>query len=146
MKKLISLLISIILICTAVLSSADSSDIKVLLNGTQLSFDVPPQIIQGRTMVPVRKIFEAQGAYVDWVKEKNLVVASNKTDIITMKVGEMSFSVTNAVTNQTQFFNLDVPAQIINGRTLVPARAISEALGKNVDWDNESRTVLITDK
>ena len=97
-------------------------------------------------MVPVRKIFEAQGATVDWVQEKKLIVASNKTDIITMKVGEMSFSVTNALTNETKAYQLDVPAQIIDGRTLVPARAISEALGKNVDWDGASRTVLITDK
>lgn len=147
MKKLISLIISIMLICTGSLSvGADNSGIKVVLNGTKLSFDVPPQIINGRTMVPVRKIFEAQGAMVEWIKEKNLIVASYKTDIISMKVGETSFSVTNAVTNETRTVLLDVPAQIIDSRTLVPARAISEALGNKVSWDGENTTVLITDK
>lgn len=147
MKKLISLIISIMLICTGSLSvGADNSEIKVVLNGTKLSFDVPPQIINGRTMVPVRKIFEAQGAMVEWIKEKNLIVASYKTDIISMKVGETSFSVTNAVTNETRTVLLDVPAQIIDSRTLVPARAISEALGNKVSWDGENTTVLITDK
>lgn len=147
MKKLVSLIIAIITICTASFSvSADSNDIKVLLNGTELSFDVPPQIIDGRTMVPVRKIFEAQGASVDWIEEKNLVIAGYKTDIITLRIGEMSFSVTDAVNNKTRIVELDVPAQIIDGRTLVPARAISEALGNKVEWDNVNRTVLITDK
>ncbi|MBE7034107.1 MAG: copper amine oxidase N-terminal domain-containing protein [Ruminococcaceae bacterium] len=147
MKKFISLIISVVLIFAVCLNvSADSKDIKVLLNGTELSFDVPPQIIKGRTMVPVRKIFEAQGADVEWIKEKNLIVASHNTNIITMRIGEASFSVTNAVTNETTVFKLDVPAQIINGRTLVPARAISEALGNIVDWDGANRTVVITDK
>lgn len=147
MKKFISLIISVVLIFTVCFNvSADSKDIKVLLNGTELSFDVPPQIIKGRTMVPVRKIFEAQGADVEWIKEKNLIVASHNTNIITMRIGEASFSVTNAVTNETKVFKLDVPAQIINGRTLVPARAISEALGNIVDWDGANRTVVITDK
>jgi len=147
MKKFISLIISVVLIFAVCFNvSADSKDIKVLLNGTELSFDVPPQIIKGRTMVPVRKIFEAQGADVEWIKEKNLIVASHNTNIITMRIGEASFSVTNAVTNETTVFKLDVPAQIINGRTLVPARAISEALGNIVDWDGANRTVVITDK
>ena len=147
MKKFISLIISVVLIFAVCFNvSADSKDIKVLLNGTELSFDVPPQIIKGRTMVPVRKIFEAQGADVEWIKDKNLIVASHNTNIITMRIGEASFSVTNAVTNETKVFKLDVPAQIINGRTLVPARAISEALGNIVDWDGTNRTVVITDK
>ena len=147
MKKIISLILSLIIVCTGVLSvGADNNDIKVLLNGTELSFDVPPQIINGRTMVPVRKIFEAQGADVKWIQEKNLILASHNTNIISIKIGEMSFSVTNAVTNETEVYSLDVPAQIINGRTLVPARAISEALGNIVDWDGANRTVVITDK
>ncbi len=147
MKKFITLVILIVIFCTGVLYvSAESDDIKVLLNGTQLSFDVPPQIINGRTMVPVRKIFEAQGASVDWIEEKNLVVAGYKTDIISLHIGESSFLVTDAVNNKTRIVELDVPAQIIDGRTLVPARAISEALGNKVDWDDVNRIVLITDK
>ena len=147
MKKLITLLILIMLFCTDVLCvGAENGDIKVLLNGTQLSFDVPPQIIDGRTMVPVRKIFEAQGASVDWIEEKNLVIAGYKTDIISLRIGEKSFLVTDAVNNKTRIVELDVPAQIIDGRTLVPARAISEALGNKVDWDDVNRIVLITDK
>ena len=147
MKKFITLVILIVIFCTGILYvGAENGDIKVLLNGTQLSFDVPPQIIDGRTMVPVRKIFEAQGASVDWIEEKNLVIAGYKTDIISLRIGEKSFLVTDAVNNKTRIVELDVPAQIIDGRTLVPARAISEALGNKVDWDDVNRIVLITDK
>ena len=145
MKRITTIILTLILLitCTSVCHAND--DVKVLINNYPLEFDVPPQIIDGRTMVPMRKIFEAFGAKVDWIQDMQTVIAVYKTSIIAMPANEYSFSVTDVVTNETKTVTLDVPVQIIDGRTLVPARAISEAIGKKVDWDPSTRTVLIND-
>lgn len=145
MKKLYALILIFVLLFSFQNVYAQD-EITVTINGYFVMFDVPPQIINGRTMVPMRIIFESLGANVDWVGEENLVVATYKTNIITMPIGEMSFSVTDVLTNETRVVELDVAPTIIDGRTLVPARAVSEAIGKTVNWDNDTRTVIITDE
>lgn len=120
-------------------------DITVLINGVKAQFDVPPQIINSRTMVPMRMVFEMLGAKVEWVPEMQLALATYKTSIIAMRINEYSFSVTDVVTNAAKSIPLDVPAQIVNDRTLIPLRAVAEALGKNVEWQGETRTAIITD-
>lgn len=141
MKKLIFivLILALTIICSA------AYDISVLIDGYPVEFDVPPQIINDRTMVPVRKTFEMLGAEVEWVDELKLVLATYKTFIIAMPIGEYSFNITNVVTGETNTVQLDVPPQIVDSRTLVPLRAISEALGKKVDYAEKTRTVYITD-
>ena len=67
-KKLMCSLLSLLLIFTtfsAITVIADE-EIRVVLDGQELYFDVPPQLINNRTMVPMRKIFEAMGASVEW--------------------------------------------------------------------------------
>ena len=145
MKKLYALILIFVLLFSFQNVHAQN-EITVTINGYFVMFDVPPQIINGRTMVPMRIIFESLGANVDWVGEENLVVATYKTNIITMPIGEMSFSVIDVLTNETRVVELDVAPTIIDGRTLVPARAVSEAIGKTVNWDNDTRTVIITDE
>ena len=105
-----------------------------------LNPDVPAQIINDRTLVPLRSIFEALGASVSWDGENKIVTAVKGDIIITIQIGNKTMNV-----NSRQK-ELDVPAQIIDNRTLVPARAISEALGCQVDWDSGSKTVYITEK
>ncbi|MEE0944082.1 MAG: copper amine oxidase N-terminal domain-containing protein [Clostridia bacterium] len=113
--------------------------ITVKLNGEALSFDVPPQVINERTMVPVRAIFEALGAVVNW--EGNSVVTSKKDDTsVSIIIGVPAITV-NGVAKE-----LDTAPCVIDNRTLVPVRAISEAYDMNVDWDAGTKTVLITDK
>lgn len=138
-KKLTAL--ALILSLSFALSSftvVASNDIKVLLDGTPINFDVPPQIIDGRTMVPMRAIFEVMGATVDWDENKKSIGAIKGSTLIIMVIGEKTYLSKNGVST------LDVPPQIINGRTLVPARAVAECFDCNVTWDNASRTVLIT--
>lgn len=144
MKKICALILVFVLI-SSFQSVYAREDLTVTINGYKVQFDVPPQIINGRTMVPMRKIFEALGANVDWVAEKNLVIATYKTSIITMPIGENSFSVTDVLTNETLMVELDVAPMITDGRTLVPVRAVSEALEKKVNWNGDTRTVSITD-
>lgn len=120
-----------------------ASEITVLINGDKAEFDVPPQIIGDRTMVPMRKTFDLLGAKVDWVAEMRMAVATYKTYIVSMPIGADSFTVTNVLTNETVVYELDVPAQIVNDRTLIPLRAVSQALGKTVSWDGATSTAMI---
>lgn len=117
---------------------ADEQPIKVSINGKLVEFDVPPTIINGRTLVPVRAIFEQFGLKVDWDNETRTVIG--KKDGL-----EIKLPVDNKKAQKNgEEIELDVPATIINGRTLVPVRFIAESLGAKVDWDGESKTVIIS--
>lgn len=115
-----------------------SNQVDVVLDGKLLNFDVPAQIIDGRTMVPVRAILETLGMSVEWNGETQTVTASKKGVIISITIN--STTITRNMVEQT----IDVPAQIIDGRTLVPVRFVSEFAGATVEWDGDTRTVYIT--
>lgn len=137
MKRIISLLIALTLAFAMVPAMAEDTPIKVMLDGRYIEFDVEPQLINDRTMVPVRAIFEALGANVDW-DDATWTVLSDKGDT----------KVTLAINDKMLYKNgvgieLDVPAQLVDSRTLVPVRAISEAYGCWVDWNNDLNTVII---
>lgn len=129
--------------------SAYGSEIRVYLDGAALDFDVPPMIIDNRTMVPMRAIFEAFGMDVDWNPYVQFIVASKGTDRITLIIGYASMTLITGYneedTEGTAYthFPLDVPPQIVDNRTLVPLRAISEATGAQVEWDSDDRVVTI---
>ena len=140
MKKLLCALIALMLFASlvAVPVSAEQ-EISVFVNETKLSFDVPPTILNDRTMVPLRAIFEALGADVKW---------DGETRTVTAKRGEVVINVT--IDSSVMFVNsspvsLDSPAIIMGDRTLVPVRAISEAFGCEVEWIEETRDVMIWD-
>ncbi|HHU32582.1 MAG TPA: copper amine oxidase [Clostridia bacterium] len=111
--------------------------IPVYLNGERLYFDVPPQLINGRTLVPFRKLLEALGAQVDYDPESQVITATKEDKMIQFKAGD-----TKAFINNEEYI-LDVPAKVLNGRTLVPLRFAGAALGGNVDW-TANKTVVIT--
>ena len=114
--------------------------IKVLLNGEKIDFaDVAPQIINDRTMVPLRAIFEALGASVAWDDATKTVTAVKGDITIKMTIGKDSF------TRNDETVALDSPATIVDSRTLVPVRAIAESFGSKVGWIAESKTVTIED-
>ncbi len=116
---------------------AQITGITVLIDGKEVQFDVPPTIIEGRTLVPLRAIFEALGATVEWDGTTKTVTGTRGSTVIIMTVGQTTFTVNGEVKT------LDVPSQIIDGRTLVPTRAIAESFGINVVWNAEERAVYI---
>ena len=116
---------------------ADES-IKVTLNGSELVFDVPPQLINGRTMVPMRTIFEALGSEIDWDSGTQTITAEKDDVVIKMQIDNVVISVDG---NEVA---LDVPPQLVGSRTLVPVRAVAESLNAEVEWDGPSQTVAIT--
>ena len=111
--------------------------ITVILNGSALSFDQTPIILNDRTMVPMRTIFESLGYKVNWNQSTKTVTATGSKGTIVITIGADSMS----VNGKTKY--IDSPAMIYNDRTLVPVRAIGEASGCNVSWDGNSRTVTI---
>ena len=133
-KKLISFLLALTLLTTA----AGAVDLYVDMN--KIATDTPPMVVDGRTLVPVRAIFEAIGATVTW---------DDSTRTATGIRGDVVVSI--QIDNTTAYVNgqpriLDVPAQIINGRTMVPARFISESMGCDVTWDQPTQTVGVANE
>lgn len=113
-------------------------DIKVTVNDNELVFaDQEPVIINDRTLVPVRAIFEAIGADVSWLSASQKVVANTADTNVTMQIGNNDYFV-NGVKKY-----LDVPPMLLNDRTMVPARAAAESFGCLVDWDDSTKTVII---
>lgn len=143
MKKIISLLTVVIIMLSSV-SVLAAETVTVTLNGNPIEFDVPAQIINDRTMVPMRKIFESLGATVNWVEQQQGIVAIKDNKIIVMKIGSDLMVVTDVMAGNEEKITLDVPPQIVDSRTLVPVRAISESLGVKVDWVAETGTVVLT--
>lgn len=115
-----------------------SKDVRVKLDGHLLNFDVNPMIINNRTLVPFRRILEALGSEVGWNGLTRTVTATKDSLNIKLKIDSKDAFINEEKTE------LDVPATIVNGRTLIPARFISEALGCEVGWDNTTRTVMIS--
>ncbi len=157
MKKIkVILLVFVITAMSATMLSGLSpvtanDEISVTLDGTKIDFDVNPQIVDGRTVVPLRRIFEEIGALVKWDAETQTVSARKNSKTVTMTIGSADMQIDKGKTDEEgnaiiETVTLDVPSQILDGRTLVPARAISEAFGLNVDWDDETNTVIITDE
>jgi hypothetical protein len=109
---------------------------RVFLDGREVNFDVPSVIEDGRTLVPLRAIFSALGAEVTWDSDTQTVTAFKDNNKIELVIGGKAY-----INHQEAY--LDVPAKIINGRTLVPLRFVSEALDCNVKWNNETHTILL---
>ncbi len=141
MKKILSLFLAFVLIVGIIFSPTTdvyaSNDVKVMLEGQELIFDVPPQIIEGRTLLPLRAIFEALGLEVYWDHETRTIRGTDENTEIILQIDNIDAKV-NGTSNI-----LDVAPQIIEGRTLVPVRFIAESLDMNVEWVQESRTVKI---
>ncbi|MCL2392176.1 MAG: copper amine oxidase N-terminal domain-containing protein [Oscillospiraceae bacterium] len=119
-------------------SPTPSSPISVYFDGTRLSFDVPPQMIDGRVLVPLRTIFEALGADVNWNEATRTITATRDDTTVVLTIGNTTATVNG------QSITLDVPPQVIDGRTLVPLRFVAESFGVTVDWNGETRTVTIS--
>lgn len=137
MKRILSLLLIFCMVFSFQISSSASNPVSVTIDGTPIYFDVQPTIIDGRTMVPLRAIFEALGATVEWDGDTQTVTSVKKDTTIQLTIGDANLYVNGEAKA------LDVPAQIMDSRTLVPVRAISEAFGCQVDWNAANRIVSI---
>lgn len=108
------------------------------INGNQTRMDAKPYIAYGRTYVPLRVVAEGFGAQVDWVPQTKGINVTMGDKIISMQIGSNRAIVNN------QVLTMDAPPEIRNGRTYIPIRFVSEALGAEVQWNQSTRKVSIT--
>lgn len=147
---LMTMLVSNIVIGGFTASAADV--VQVVLDGKALQFDVPPIIKNDRLLVPFRIIGEEMGAVVAWDAATKKVTMTLGSDYVQLQVGNniMTYGQITADQNgQMQFlgntpYQLDAAPEIIDGRTLVPTRAIAEGLGATVSYEASTKIVFIT--
>jgi alpha-tubulin suppressor-like RCC1 family protein len=117
----------------------NNTGIIVLVNLNELVFDVDPIIKDSRTLVPLRGIFEYLDVSVEWDQETRSVTCTKDGKTVIVKIDS------DIATVNGEEFKMDTKAIIKDSRTLIPLRFVSESLGAYVDWDNESRTVIIVE-
>lgn len=114
-----------------------ATPISIYIDGSRLTTDQAPVVISGRVMLPLRAIFEALDATVNYNQTLQTVTARKDSTTIVLKLKSRSATINN------EAVLLDVPAQSIKGRTMVPVRFVSEALGQQVGWNNSTKIVTI---
>lgn len=138
MKRLWIIFPAIALLILIMLCPVMAQEIRVFINGRAISFDQPPVMSNGNVLVPMRGVFEELGADVKWKSATQTITARKGATEIIIQIGS-TFASVNGSTQQ-----LSAPAAMVGGRTLVPLRFISEALGADVQWQAPSRTVVIS--
>ncbi len=138
LKKITAVLLILILALSTV-AFAENEKITVTLDGEAISFDVEPQLINDRTMVPIRAVSDALGAFLVWNPEDFSILLTKNDTVVMLQIDNPRLFKNNEVVE------LDSPPVIVNNsRTLVPLRAISESFGVNVEWVPEEMTVKLT--
>jgi len=118
--------------------AAAQQEISVKVNGRPVNFrNTPPQSVDGRVLVPLRGVFERMGATVMWDPETRRVRAERGNSRVELHIGDQQARVDG------RDVQLDVPAQIVDGATLVPIRFLSESLGAEVHWNEAQQLVDI---
>lgn len=142
MKKIITAFLAAAMMFSAVAVTAADNEPSVILNGSKMTFDVNPFIENDRTLVPMRAIFEAVGAIVNWDEDNQTVHAirnkNGNVSLISLQIGSKTAFLNSAEKD------LDVPAVIKGDRTFVPLRFVVESLGEKVEWDGDNYSVVIT--
>lgn len=141
-KKTKCLFVSLVIlwgVLTPQATLAASTEVKVFLDGKEIVYDVPPQIVASRTMVPLSLTIEAiTGSPANWDGASKTVTFNAGGHTNVHKIGDKTvYADGKAVT-------FDSPSAIIDSRTLVPIRMIAETSGCTVDWNSEKRYVTIT--
>ena len=111
--------------------------IKVKLNGSYMSFNQSPENVNGRILVPFRSVFESLGATVSYNARENSVTGEREGRSVKVILNETTAYIDGVPVT------LDVPAQNINSRTMVPIRFVSESFDSTVTWNNDLQLVEI---
>lgn len=145
-KKRLSAIFMAILMMASLTITCFAEQTRIFIDLQEVQSDVEPQIMNQRTMVPVRAITEMIGCRVTWIAETQQVeiYAPNSTEpTITMQIGSNVASCRKSEGAEATEVTLDAPPVIFQKRTLVPLRFISEAIGYEVDYNVDSRDVYL---
>lgn len=140
MKKLCTILLTLALTLSlsAPALALHEGEIGICLDGdTYYPTDLPVQVQNGRTMVPIRDLAEKLGADVEWVQESQQIVMTRAGSTVTMTLGETAADVDGAA------MEMDAAPYAVEGRTLIPARYVAEFFGQKVTWDQEKQMVVV---
>ncbi len=153
MKKLLCLLtvmsMSAAFGFNAAAADKEKGEPDVIVDGSKIIFsDQNAQIIDGITLVPARGVFQAMGCDVEWDDTDRTVTVTSSTGVRYVKIvidsDVMQISTyKNLMEREDYEYSLEVPAQIINDRTMIPLRAVSEAFNCDITWDADLYTVNI---
>ena len=138
MKKRILALLCIASLTLPISVSANDETIHVKVNGQEVTFSrLQPVIKNGTTLVPIRDVLEAMGVSVTWDADRRKINMKKGGTSASLIIGEKSLTCNNKQTP------LDTPAQIINDSTMLPIRAVAEAFGATVGWEDQTNTITI---
>lgn len=149
LKTLLLLIIGIFFMGSFTSSFATSEDVNVnvlmtldsewaMINSEPFKLEQAPIIIGGRTMVPLRFITEALGLEITWEAETRSVLVEKDGSIIRLFIDSHKAELNGKI------IEVEVPPTILNGRTLVPVRFVSEVLGYTVGWEGLTSEVTIS--
>jgi opacity protein-like surface antigen len=130
MKRFIAAAVAAVMMTTPVLAA------QVEVNGKKI--DAEAVIVDSRTLVPVRGVFEELGYTVDYNADTKTATLTKNDTVVAMTMGDTYFTVDG------KQITPEVPQQIIDSRFMLPLRAVSEAIGANVEWDSETKTAVIS--
>lgn len=111
----------------------------ISINGNESRLDTAPVIQNGRTLLPLRAVVEGLGGSVAWEEETRTAVFAKGDKVIFMTIGSNT-----AFVNTTEF-TMDVEPVIIGGRTMLPIRFVAENLGFQVEWDEITQKITVTE-
>ena len=129
--------------CSFAAAGSKANGISVIYDGEEIEFDTAPINENGTVLVPMRAIFEAFGTKVKWDGDTKTVSARKKSKTYTMTVGEATITETKD-DEVVETVTAEQVMQIIDGRTMIPLRALGEILDLDVSWDSDTQTVTIT--
>lgn len=115
-----------------------SSEVAIAVDGKELRTGQSPVIRGGSTLAPMRAIFEAVGARVEWDDATKTATGYKDGNVVRFRIGEQT------VERNGQALKLEAPAELVGGSTMAPVRFVGEAFGGKVQWDADTRTVTIT--
>jgi len=131
-----------------IITTAYAQDnIRIQVNGEEIIFNDQQPIIQdGRVLIPVRGVFDALGYDISWdSSEQRVSLTAQDGTVASFTIGGTSITVISQTRMpRIQIITMDVPAQIINGNTMIPLRAVADAIGADVQWDGELSIAIIT--
>ena len=123
-------LVAVLCLQSFMTTGAEAANYKIYIDDRQVSTDVAPVVVNSRVLVPIRVVSEGLGAKVQWDNASQSVTITKGASTLKMYVNKTTYTKNGA--SKT----LDVPVKVINNRTLVPIRVVSEDLGAGVQWDH----------
>ncbi len=138
MKKLFILFLLVCVLMSFTTSTFATDDIRVYVDNQLLQLEDRPIIQDGRTLAPMRALFESLGASVDWEADTRTAVGTRGNITVRIPIGSTKPTINGRIET------IQVAAQIIDGRTYIPLRFVGEAFGDDVKWDGTTRSITIT--